>query len=39
MHRVIICEENLDPYRKVLNLEDIDNYSALVSVGGDGTLN
>ena len=38
MFEMIVCNENLDPYRKVLELE-IDNYSALVSVGGDGTLN
>ena len=33
-----MCEENLDPYRKALGL-DIDKYSALIAVGGDGTLN
>ena len=33
-----MCEENLDPYRKALDA-DLDRYSALVAVGGDGTLN
>jgi len=35
---VIVCEENLDPYRKALNI-NIDDYSALIAVGGDGTFN
>ena len=37
-NQVIVCEENLDPYRKALELE-IDNFSALIAVGGDGTFN
>ena len=32
------CEQNLDPFRIVSELE-IDNYCALVAVGGDGTFN
>ena len=35
---MIICEDNLDPYRKVLELP-LDDYSALICVGGDGTFN
>jgi len=38
MYEIIVCEENLDPYRKALGLE-IDNYSALIAIGGDGTFN
>ena len=34
----MVCEENLDPYRKAFDLE-VDNFSALVAVGGDGTFN
>jgi len=34
----IMCEENLDPYRKAYDLE-IDNFSAMICVGGDGTFN
>jgi len=33
-----MCEENLDPYRKVFEL-DMDTFSALIAVGGDGTFN
>ena len=33
-----ICESNMDPYRRALDLT-IDNYSAMIAVGGDGTLN
>ena len=35
---IIECEADLDPFMKVLELE-IDNYSALIAVGGDGTFN
>lgn len=34
----IRCEADLDPYRKTLEL-DLDEYSALIAVGGDGTFN
>ena len=33
-----MCEENLDPYRKAFEL-DIDQFSAMIAVGGDGTFN
>ena len=33
-----MCEENLDPYRRAFELE-IDQFSALIAVGGDGTFN
>ena len=33
-----MCEENLDPYRKAIEL-DIDQFSAIIAVGGDGTFN
>ena len=33
-----MCEQNLDPYRHALDI-NLDNFSALVAVGGDGTLN
>ena len=35
---LLMCEEELDPYRRALELE-IDEYSAIAVVGGDGTLN
>ncbi len=35
---IIECEADLDPFMKTLELE-IDNYSALIAVGGDGTFN
>ena len=33
-----VCEQDLDPFRKAYDLE-IDNYSAIICVGGDGTFN
>ena len=38
MHEIIVCENNLDPFNKAFDLS-IDNYSALIAVGGDGTFN
>lgn len=35
---VIRCESDLDPYRMTMEL-DLDEYSALIAVGGDGTFN
>lgn len=35
---IIECEADMDPFMKALELE-IDNYSALIAVGGDGTFN
>lgn len=37
-NEMIVCEADLDPFTKTLELE-IDNYSALIAVGGDGTFN
>jgi len=37
-NELIVCEQDLDPFTKTLELE-IDNYSALIAVGGDGTFN
>merc|ERR1712060_250683 len=38
MNEVIMCESNIDPFRKAQELE-LDTYSALIAVGGDGTFN
>ena len=35
---IIMCDQDLDPYRKALEL-DLNQYSALIAVGGDGTFN
>lgn len=35
---VLLCNDNLDPFRLVIDL-DMEKYSALVAVGGDGTFN
>lgn len=32
------CELDLDPYRKALEI-DLNQYSCLIAVGGDGTFN
>lgn len=37
-NEMIVCNQNLDPFQKVLEL-DLEKYSALICVGGDGTLN
>ena len=34
---MITCEGKYDPYHKALDLE-IDNYSAMIAIGGDGTF-
>ena len=35
---IMMCEEDLDPYRKALEI-DLTQYSCLIAVGGDGTFN
>ena len=37
-NEILQCEQQLDPFRIAKELE-IDNYCALVAVGGDGTFN
>ena len=38
-NEIIMCEDNLDPFRKVYDMENLSGYSALIAVGGDGTFN
>ena len=38
-NEIIVCESNLDPFRKVYEMENLSGYSALIAVGGDGTFN
>ena len=35
---ILECEQDLDPYRKALEV-DLNAYSCLIAVGGDGTFN
>ena len=38
-NEIIVCESDLDPFRKVYEMENLSGYSALIAVGGDGTFN